>query len=337
MAMNQRPLAVSMGEPAGIGPDLIAHAAAHRASLGLPPFVAYGDPSLFEARARRLGLAVEVVAGTPDSAVSAAPGRLVVVPAGGPVADRPGDAAPETASVVIEAIRRAVADTLAGLTAAVVTAPIHKALLYGAGFEFPGHTEFLATLAARDGVVPRAVMMLADGDLRAVPATVHVPLRAVPALLTTDLLVETGRIVADDLARRFGIAAPKLAFTGLNPHAGEGGSIGRDEIEIIAPAVQRLAAAGIAAAGPLSADTLFHPPSWRRFDAVIAMYHDQALIPIKTVAFDRAVNVTLGLPFVRTSPDHGTAFDLAGTGRANPESFLAALGLAARLSAELRA
>jgi 4-hydroxythreonine-4-phosphate dehydrogenase len=154
----------------------------------------------------------------------------------------------------------------------------------------------------------------------------------VPDLLTTDLLVETGRIVAGDLARWFRIAAPKIAFTGLNPHAGEGGAIGREEIEIIEPAVRRLEAEGIAAAGPLSADTLFHPPSWRRFDAVIAMYHDQALIPIKTVAFDRAVNVTLGLPFIRTSPDHGTAFDLAGTGRASPESFLAALALAARLS-----
>jgi 4-hydroxythreonine-4-phosphate dehydrogenase len=294
--------------------------------------VAYGDPALFEARARRLGLALEVVAGTPEAAASAAPGRLVVAPAGGSVADRPGEAVPETAPAVIEAIRRAVADTLAGRTAAVVTAPIHKGLLYGAGFEFPGHTEFLATLAARDGAAPRAVMMLADGDLRAVPATVHVPLRAVPDLLTTDLLVETGRIVAGDLARWFRITAPKIAFTGLNPHAGEGGAIGREEIEIIAPAVRRLEAAGIAAAGPLSADTLFHSPSWRRFDGVIAMYHDQALIPIKTVAFDRAVNVTLGLPFIRTSPDHGTAFDLAGTGRASTESFLAALALAARLS-----
>ncbi|MFM8379044.1 MAG: 4-hydroxythreonine-4-phosphate dehydrogenase PdxA [Planctomycetia bacterium] len=332
MATDQRPLAVSMGEPAGIGPDLIAHAAAHRAALGLPAFVAYGDPALFAARARRLGLAVEVAAGTPDDAASAAPGRLMVVPTGGPVADRPGDAVPGTAPVVIEAIRRAVADTLAGRTAGIVTAPIHKGLLYGAGFGFPGHTEFLATLAAQGGAVPRAVMMLADGDLRAVPATVHVPLRAVPELLTADLLVETGRIVAGDLVRRFGIAAPKIAFTGLNPHAGEGGAIGREEIEIIAPAVRRLEAEGIAATGPLSADTLFHPPSWRRFDAVIAMYHDQALIPIKTVAFDRAVNVTLGLPFVRTSPDHGTAFDLAGTGRASPESFVAALRLAARLA-----
>ena len=337
MATDRRPLAVSMGEPAGIGPDLIAHAAAHRADLGLPPFVAYGDPALFAARARRLGLAVEVVAGAPDAAASAPAGRLVVVPTGRASADRPGDATAETAPAVIEAIRRAVADTLAGRTAAVVTAPIHKALLYGAGFEFPGHTEFLATLAARNGAVPRAVMMLADGDLRAVPATVHVPLSAVPALLTTDLLVETGRIVAGDLARRFKISVPRLAFTGLNPHAGEGGAIGREEIEIIAPAVRRLEAEGIAAAGPLSADTLFHPPSWRRFDAVIAMYHDQALIPIKTVAFDRAVNVTLGLPFVRTSPDHGTAFDLAGTGRANPASFFSALELAARLSSECAA
>lgn len=337
MATDRRPLAVSMGEPAGIGPDLVVHAAAHRESLGLPPFAVYGDPALIAARARRLGLALDVAEGTPAAAAGAAPGRLVVVPTGGPVADRPGEPVPETAPVVIDAIRRAAADTLAGHTSALVTAPIHKGLLYGAGFAFPGHTEFLAALAARDGAVPRVAMMLADGDLRAVPATVHVPLREVPSLLTIDLLVETGRIVAGDLAGRFGIAAPKIAFAGLNPHAGEGGAIGREEIEIILPAVKRLEAEGIAAAGPFSADTLFHPPSWRRFDAVIAMYHDQALIPIKTVAFDRAVNVTLGLPFVRTSPDHGTAFDLAGTGRASPESFLAALRLAARLASQPRA
>jgi len=333
MATDRRPLAVSMGEPAGIGPDVIVQAAARRGELGLPDFVVYGDPSLLAARARRLGLALDVAEGGPETAVGVAPGRLVVVPAGGPVADRPGEAVPETAPVVIEAIRRAAADTLAGRTAAVVTAPIHKALLYGAGFGFPGHTEFLATLVARAGAVPRAVMMLADGDLRAVPATVHVPLHAVPDLLTIDLLVETGRIVVGDLRRSFGIAAPRIAFTGLNPHAGEGGAIGREEIEIIIPAVQRLEAEGIAAAGPFSADTLFHPPTWRTFDAVIAMYHDQALIPIKTLAFDRAVNVTLGLPFVRTSPDHGTAFDLAGSGGARPESFFAALRLAACLAA----
>jgi 4-hydroxythreonine-4-phosphate dehydrogenase len=331
MATSQKPLAISMGEPAGIGPDLIALAAAQREALGLPAFVAYGDPALLEARARRLGLAVEVLVCTPEQAATAGPGQLPVVPTGGPLADRPGVQEPETAAVVIEAIRRAVADTLAGRTAAVVTAPIQKAALYAAGFEFPGHTEFLAALSAREGVAARPVMMLADGDLRVVPATVHVPLRAVPDLLTTELLVETGRIVAADLARLFGIAAPRLGFAGLNPHAGEGGAIGREEAEIIAPAVQRLAAEGIAAAGPFPADTLFHPPTWRKFDATIAMYHDQGLIPIKTLAFDRAVNVTLGLPFIRTSPDHGTAFDLAGTGRARPDSFIAAIRLAARL------
>ncbi|MFM8805458.1 MAG: 4-hydroxythreonine-4-phosphate dehydrogenase PdxA [Planctomycetia bacterium] len=332
MATPHTPLAISMGEPAGIGPDLVAVAAARRESLGLPAFVAYGCPDLFAARARRLGLALEVLVCSPETAAAAKPGQLPVVPTGGPVADRPGVQRPETAAVVIEAIRRAVADTLAGRTAAVVTAPIQKAALYAAGFEFPGHTEFLAALSAREGVAPRPVMMLADGDLRVVPATVHVPLRAVPDLLTTNLLVETGRIVAADLARRFGIATPRLGFAGLNPHAGEGGTIGSEETEIIAPAVQRLVAEGIAAAGPFPADTLFHPPTWRNFDATIAMYHDQGLIPIKTLAFDRAVNVTLGLPFIRTSPDHGTALDLAGTGRARPDSFFSALRLAARLA-----
>lgn len=333
MAPDARPLAITMGEPAGIGPDLIVLAAARRASLALPAFAAYGDPALVAARARRLGVAIEVITATPEAAAMAPTGTLPVVPTGGPVADQPGMPTPDTAPAVIEAIQRAVADTLAGRTAAVVTAPIHKELLYRAGFAFPGHTEFLATLAARDGLVPRAVMMLADDDLRVVPATIHVPLRDVAGLLTTSLLVDTGRIVAGDLRRRFGIAEPRLGFAGLNPHAGEGGSLGREEIEIIAPAVRQLEAEGVRASGPFSADTLFHPPAWRRFDAVIAAYHDQALIPIKTVAFDRAVNLTLGLPFIRTSPDHGTAFDVAGTGGARPESFLAAIRLAARLAA----
>jgi 4-hydroxythreonine-4-phosphate dehydrogenase len=332
MAQTRRPLAISIGEPAGVGPDLICQATAGRVELGLPPYVVYGDPALLGSRARRLGLALDVVSCSPEEAAAAAAGTLPVVPTGGPLADRPGVPAAETAAVVIESIRRAVADTLAGRTAALVTAPIHKGLLYEAGFSFPGHTEFLASLAAREGVAPRPVMMLADGDLRVVPATVHVPLHAVPSLLSTDLLVETGRIVARDLHRWFGIVAPRIAFTGLNPHAGEGGGIGREEIDIIAPAVRLLGAEGVHAAGPFPADTLFHPPAWRKFDAVIAMYHDQALIPIKTLAFDRAVNLTLGLPFIRTSPDHGTAFDLAGTGKAHPESFLAALRLAARLA-----
>lgn len=326
----QVPLAVTMGEPAGIGPDLIARVYADRAALGLAPFVVYGDPHLLASRARRLGIDLSVVAASPEDASSVFASHLPVVDTGGPLPDTPGTPSPDGAAVVIDAIRRAVADTRAARTRALVTAPIHKAVLYDAGFTFPGHTEFLAALAAEGGVVPRPVMMLADGDLRVVPATIHVPLSAVPGLLTEDLLVDTGHILAEDLTRWFGIAHPRLGFAGLNPHAGEGGSMGREEIDVIAPAIARLRREGIAADGPFPADTLFVPANWRRFDAVVAMYHDQGLVPIKTLAFDKGVNVTLGLPFFRTSPDHGTAFDLAGTGKARPESFIAALRLADR-------
>jgi 4-hydroxythreonine-4-phosphate dehydrogenase len=205
--------------------------------------------------------------------------------------------------------------------------------MYEGGFKFPGHTEYLAHLSAKAGTkVPRPAMLIWSDELAVVPATIHVPLKDVPGLLTANLLIETGRIVAHDFIRRFGIAKPRLAFCGLNPHAGEDGSIGREEIEIIRPAMQTLAAEGIAVSGPHPADTLFHAEARKRYDVVIGMYHDQVLIPAKTLAFDHAVNVTLGLPFIRTSPDHGTAFDIAGTGRANPASLLAALKLARRLA-----
>ena len=220
-----------------------------------------------------------------------------------------------------------------GRASAVVTNPIAKSALYKAGFEFPGHTEYLAALAERFAPGPhRAVMMLAGPDLRTVPVTIHIPLAEVPKRLTTELIVATGRIVARDLARRFGIAAPRIAVCGLNPHAGEDGAIGREDIEVVPPAVAALRAEGIDAFGPLPADTLFHAAARARFDAALGMYHDQALIPIKTLAFDEGVNVTLGLPFVRTSPDHGTAFEIAGTGRARPDSLVAALRLAAVLA-----
>ncbi len=207
-------------------------------------------------------------------------------------------------------------------------------MLYRAGFPDPGHTEYLARLAHEMmGVVATPVMMLWCKELAVVPVTIHVPLRTVPDLLTADTIVETGRIVAHDLTQRFGIRTPRLAIAGLNPHAGEDGMIGDEEIRIIRPAIERLAALGIDVRGPLPADTLFHAAARRGYDAALCMYHDQALVPIKTLAFDEAVNVTLGLPFVRTSPDHGTAFDIAGTGRANPESLIASLKLAARLAA----
>jgi 4-hydroxythreonine-4-phosphate dehydrogenase len=234
---------------------------------------------------------------------------------------------------VLAAIRRAVADVAAGAARGIVTNPIAKNVLYRSGFAEPGHTEYLARLATESsGVVARPVMMLWSPELAVVPVTIHLPLKEVVPTLTIDLVVETGRIVARDLSGRFGITRPRLAIAGLNPHAGEQGALGDEDLSVVRPAVERLKAEGIDARGPLPADSLFHQAARASYDVVLAMYHDQALIPIKTLAFDHAVNVTLGLPFVRTSPDHGTAFDIAGTGRANPGSLIAALQLAARLA-----
>ena len=333
---GQPPLAVTMGEPAGIGPDLILMAFAKRQSLNLPPFVVYGNKTFLAARARRLGLDLQIENVEIGTGAQAFATALPVVDIDGLVSDNPGEASPLSGKVVIECIRRAVAETMTGAARGIVTAPIHKAALYTAGFKHPGHTEYLAALSANKQGTPMPVMMLARNELRVVPATIHVPLADVPKLLTEDLLVRIGRIVARELRTRFAIEHPRIAFTGLNPHAGEAGTIGKEELDIIQPAVAELAFQQIDAIGPIAADTLFHRPHWRKYDAVIAMYHDQALIPIKTVAFDDAVNVTLGLPFVRTSPDHGTAFDLAGTGNASTASFLAALKLADELTSGTR-
>jgi 4-hydroxythreonine-4-phosphate dehydrogenase len=257
---------------------------------------------------------------------------LPIVPLKARAIGTPGRPLPADAAATIEAIERGVALVADGLAGAVVTNPIAKEVLYAAGFRHPGHTEFLGELALRHfGHAGRPVMMLWSPELAVVPATIHIALADVPSHLTRELLVETGRIAADDLRERFGIAEPRLVFCGLNPHAGERGSIGREEIDIIAPAIEELAREGVRVAGPFAADTLFHAAARRRYDAVIAMYHDQALIPIKTIAFENAVNVTLGLPFVRTSPDHGTAFDIAGQGKADPSSLIAAINLAASL------
>ncbi|HWU19284.1 MAG TPA: 4-hydroxythreonine-4-phosphate dehydrogenase PdxA [Devosia sp.] len=328
-----KPLAISMGEPAGIGPDLILSLHARRAELNLPSFCVFGHVDFLQARAQRLGLSLDIVATTPAEAAEVFASALPVVPVEGLVADNPGQASPLAAHAVIGSIAEAVAAVLAGHCRGLVTAPINKASLYHAGFKHPGHTEFLAELCAGGGVARLPVMMLAHGGLRAVPVTIHVPIKDVPGLLTKELIVETGRIVAHDLRQRFGIAYPRIAIAGLNPHAGEGGAIGREDLEIVGPAVAQLQAEAIDAIGPLPADTLFYPAHWAQYDAVLAMYHDQALIPIKTVAFEDAVNVTLGLPIVRTSPDHGTAFDLAGTGRGSDKSFLAAIRMADGMTA----
>jgi 4-hydroxythreonine-4-phosphate dehydrogenase len=326
------PLAISMGEPAGIGPDLILRLFADRAKLDLPPFVLFGHSRFFASRTKRLGIDVEIVPTTPAFAPTIFETALPIVEIDGLVPDKPGDSSPLSAKVVIEAISAATACTLSGSCRGVVTAPIHKAALYTAGFKFPGHTEFIASLCANGGNAPMPVMMLAHENLRVVPATIHVPIHRVPSLVTNELIVATGKIVAHDLRTRFGIPQPRLAVTGLNPHAGEGGAIGMEDLDIIGPAVANLRFEGIEADGPMPADTAFHLPHWQKYDAIIAMYHDQALIPIKTVAFDQAVNVTLGLPIVRTSPDHGTAFDIAGTGQGSTASFLAAIRLADRLT-----
>lgn len=328
---------MSVGDPSGIGPEIALAAWKHRKELGVPPFYLLADPALIAARGHLVGADVPITETTPEEAYAAFVGALPVVPLTARFLDTVGHPDPVNAEGVIEAIERAVADSLAGRAAGVVTCPIAKKPLYDAGFGFPGHTEFLAHLATRHtGQTVTPVMLLAGPELRTVPVTIHIPLAAAPKVLTSGLIVETARITARDLTARFGIEAPRLAVAGLNPHAGEGGSMGREDLEIVAPAVEELRAAGIDARGPLPADTLFHPRARTGYDVAICMYHDQALIPAKTLAFDEAVNVTLGLPFIRTSPDHGTAFDIAGRGIARPDSLIAALKLAAELADNAR-
>ena len=284
-------------------------------------------------RAQRIAPDVPIAVVEPAAAATSFASALPVVDIGVPVSAQPGHPDQSSAPAAVAAIRRAVADVNAGTASAIVTNPVAKNVLYRSGFAEPGHTEFLAKLAEEaTGVAARPVMMLWSPELAVVPVTIHLPLKDVVASLSSELVVETGRIVARDLRDRFGIARPRLAVAGLNPHAGEDGTLGDEDLTVVRPAVERLEAEGIDARGPLPADSLFHRSARATYDVALAMYHDQALIPIKTLAFDHAVNVTLGLPFVRTSPDHGTAFDIAGTGRADPTSLIAAIQLATRLS-----
>ncbi|WP_375460145.1 4-hydroxythreonine-4-phosphate dehydrogenase PdxA [uncultured Enterovirga sp.] len=325
------PLAITQGDPSGIGPEITLRA--WRDGSRRDPFFVVGDPRFLRRAAEALGWAVPVAESTPETARDVFARALPVVLHGLSVEAAPGRPDRRNAASTIASIDMAVALTRAGRAAAVVTNPVAKHVLYEADFRHPGHTEYLAELAADPGrSPPHPVMMLWCEALAVVPVTVHVGLAQVPARLTTELIVRTGRIVDHDLRLRFGIARPRLAVAGLNPHAGEAGTIGTEEGRIIAPAVERLRADGIDVSGPWPADTLFHERARARYDAVLTMYHDQALIPIKTIAFDEAVNVTLGLPFVRTSPDHGTAFDIAGQGLARPDSLNAAIALAGRLS-----
>ena len=328
-----KPLAVTLGEPSGVGADIVL--TIHRiARREVPSFFVIADPEMLAARAIRLGLDVAFASiGSPGECGNAGPDRLAVLPLVNRQSETPGRIEPPNAAGTIEAIDRATALVLDGQASGLVTGPIDKKALYDFGFRHPGHTEYLAELCSRHlgrDVMP--VMLLTGPNLSCVPVTIHVPLADVPRLLTSDLIERTCRIVDADYRSRLGIAAPRLAVSGLNPHAGERGAIGREDDTVIRPAIERLRAAGIDAVGPMPADTMFHPPARKRYDVAICMYHDQALIPAKTLAFDQTVNVTLGLPLIRTSPDHGTAADIAGSGTARPDSFLAALHLAGRMA-----
>lgn len=323
------PIVLTIGEPAGIGGEITLKAWAARAKASLQAFFVLDDPERLTRLARTLGLSVPIrTVASPEEAVATFPQALPVLPIELPrpvVAGKPDIG---NAQAVIGAIATAVDLVKQGRAAAIVTNPIQKETLYAAGFSHPGHTEYLAELAG--GVTP--VMMLLCSELRVVPVIVHHSLAESIALLRTATIVTAGRITADALKRDFGIPRPRLAVAGLNPHAGENGTLGREEIEIIAPAAAALRALGIEASDPAPADTLFHAAARARYDAVLCMYHDQALIPLKTIDFDRGVNVTLGLPFIRTSPDHGTACDIAGKGLANPASLIAAIELAGELA-----
>jgi 4-hydroxythreonine-4-phosphate dehydrogenase len=308
-ATSDAPIFVTMGDPSGIGPEVAVAAFKHLGGrVGSKPLRLVGDPDSFLA-----------CGSVPVDAL---------VPTQSAKTRRPGTSDPDNAAAILAAIEEAVRAAQDGRAAAIVTAPIQKSSLLAAGFGFSGHTEYLAHLTG----APRAVMMLAGGGLRVVPLTIHIPYADVRAQITTQAIVETGEIVLEGLQRDFRLPSPRLAVAGLNPHAGEAGALGREEIERIAPAVEILRSKGHAVAGPLPPDTMFHAEARARYDAALCMYHDQALIPLKTLAFWEGVNVTLGLPIVRTSPDHGTALDIAGQSKADARSMIAAIRLAAEIT-----
>ena len=337
---HSAPLAVSIGEPAGIGADCLLSAWRNVQTgtiSALPPFVVVCDPQHLAQRARQLGVDVDITTLGSQSSWSGLDfaSSLNCIALEHRFSAEAGSPHIDDASGVVEAIATAVDLVRSGKCRAVVTLPINKKSLYDSGFNHPGHTEFLAALSEAWPQIAspvRPVMMLAGPQLRAVPVTIHIPLKDVANQLTTAAIVETATITARDLQNRFGISAPRLAVSGLNPHAGENGSLGLEDNTIIRPAITELQQAGIDCFGPLPADTMFHAAARDQYDAAICMYHDQALIPAKALAFDETVNVTLGLPFVRTSPDHGTAYDIAGSGKADPASTIAALRLADKLT-----
>jgi 4-hydroxythreonine-4-phosphate dehydrogenase len=334
----QRPLILTMGEPSGVGPDLIAEVLKARPTNTLPPIVVTGDHHVLAQRFDALGVDPGGLVPVADFAnienLLADGSRVAVLQTEAcatPV--QPGAPDPANAASVISAIDTAVTLVRDRQASGLVTNPIQKETLYAAGFSFPGHTEYLAALGEDlFNIASHPVMLIHTPQLCTVPVTIHIPLAEVAGALTTELIVRTCRITARDLTTRLGIAAPRLAVAGLNPHAGEGGQIGTEDRDIVAPAIAILRAEGIQARGPLPADTMFHAAARESYDVAVCMYHDQALIPAKTLGFDVGVNTTLGLPFVRTSPDHGTALDIAGSGRAKPDSLFEALKLAAQMA-----
>jgi len=325
-----KPIAVSMGEPAGIGPEIILAAWRARKEQNLPPFFVCGDDRLFRDLGHSSDVNVQLLQSVDQVTVHRSTLWVGAYGLRGTV--NPGHPDASRASTVIAALERATDYCISGEASALVTAPIQKSTLYDAGFKYPGHTEYLEARFAGEKTAPEALMLLVGGGLRVALVTIHIPLKDVAASITQAAIVRKGQILARGLKQDFGIEHPRIAVAALNPHGGEDGSLGREEIEIIAPAVRALAAKGVNARGPFPADTLFHAEARKKYDAVLCMYHDQALIPLKTLDFYTGVNVTLGLPIVRTSPDHGTALDIAGKGIANPSSFIAALKLAAEIA-----
>ncbi len=325
-----KPLALTMGDPAGIGGELTLKTWLALRGTG-PTFLALDDPERLTTLADSLGLAVPIqVVASAEQATEVFDAALPVLPVRLAAPPIPGQPNPANAKAVVASIERATELALVGSAGAVVTNPINKAALYQAGFAYPGHTEFLAALTGATG---QQIMMLASPMLRVVPVTVHASLRDSIAMLTTAMIVAAARTTAMALRRDFGLDAPRLAVAGLNPHAGEKGALGSEETTLVQPAIDMLRAEEIDVSGPWPPDTMFTAAARARYDVAICMYHDQALIPLKTLDMDHGVNVTLGLPIVRTSPDHGTAFDIAGKGLADPTSLIAAIELAAQLAA----
>ena len=331
-----KPILLTVGEPAGIGPELAIKLWAERDKLSVPPFVLMTDPAFIESRAHLLGTTITLQQWDENWSAAdvqeAFSNALLYHPLNNSITDAPSRLLAQNSPAVIEAIETAVGLIRQERASAIVTNPINKNALYEAGFQHPGHTEFLGELAKQWGGTYRPVMMLAGPELRTVPATLHIPLKDVPDALDAQELTELMMITARELKDRFAIPSPRIAVTGLNPHAGEEGTMGSEDNDIILPAINAALEAGITVTGPHPADTLFYAQKRKTYDVVIAMYHDQALLPVKTIAFDETVNATLGLPFIRTSPDHGTALDIAGQNIARPDSLLAALRMASQMA-----